>query len=343
MQKYIKLDNPSVSILVTGKTGVGKSTLVNALIGMEVAITGKTKRGVTDKVETHKKIRNGVHIHVCDTPGLASLNKDDSDILHDALKECKNVDLLLFCLRMTDTRFNKYQVREMELVTSIFGRDIWKKGMIILTHANDMPNDTKTFNEELEGWQDVIRDTVIDREVFDPEVAEKIPIVPTGFEELQLPDITNWLSEFWVQGFRRMRFEPMWHLIALNKKRMRSKADGNIDMHQNPKDQPLIVCDMSIERLIDPKHFLLLSTLIGTAIGSVVGMGIGSIPLAAAAGTSCMGIASIAYQAFGWIETEVDCFQQALEQSLIAAFLDEHPEVLQSPEYKELFTKLNVS
>lgn len=342
MQKHVNLKNPSIRILVIGKTGVGKSTLVNALVGAKVAKTGDTLMGVTEKIGVHKKTKNGIHIHVCDTPGMATIGTDNSDTLYSALQECKDFDLLLFCMRMTDYRFDDYNVREMQLITKVFGGDIWKKGMIILTHANDMHiKEKEDFKFKLHEWQFVVRNQVVHHKIFDPAVV-KIPIVPAGFMEEELPDRSSWISELWVQGFRRMGFEPMLYLVLLNRNRTYSTRDGARGSYESLYDQPLITCDMSstYERPIDENHFQVLSALVGSVIGSVIGMGVGSVPMAAVTGVSFMGLANVLYNKFGWTSKEtVNCFEEALGRDLIAAFLKKFPQYLRSSEYQKLLLR----
>jgi tRNA U34 5-carboxymethylaminomethyl modifying GTPase MnmE/TrmE len=56
-----------VRILIAGKTGVGKSTLVNAVFGEKVATTG-TGRPVTNEIRWYEP--PGLPVRLCDTKGL---------------------------------------------------------------------------------------------------------------------------------------------------------------------------------------------------------------------------------------------------------------------------------
>ena len=66
-----------VNILVAGKTGVGKSTLVNILVGEEVAKVGKTLYPETVDVNPYRLESfhgSGVDVVIWDTPGLQARN-----------------------------------------------------------------------------------------------------------------------------------------------------------------------------------------------------------------------------------------------------------------------------
>jgi predicted GTPase len=69
----------TVNILIAGKTGVGKSTLVNAVFGKTVATTG-AGRPVTDEIKWYEP--EGLPVRLCDTKGLelAGFNKILADL-----------------------------------------------------------------------------------------------------------------------------------------------------------------------------------------------------------------------------------------------------------------------
>jgi len=192
-------ESSSIRILVTGKVGVGKSTLVNALVGMNVSKTGHDVGSVTKKVERKVVYKNDIRVDITDTPGLGDLDMESDDTLHDALEYNDDIDLLLFCMKMTED-FTRYHKQEINAITNIFGKYIWNKGLFVLTFANEISE--IDFTTELVKMKSVIRDKITD--IVDPRVAEKIPIVPTGFKEPQLPDRPSWISELWIQVFRRI-------------------------------------------------------------------------------------------------------------------------------------------
>lgn len=67
-QTYEKeiITQPELNIIIAGKTGVGKSTLINAVFGEDVAKTGEGKP-VTKGIKPH--INKEKHLTIYDTEG----------------------------------------------------------------------------------------------------------------------------------------------------------------------------------------------------------------------------------------------------------------------------------
>ena len=88
-------DGKSIDVLVTGKSGVGKSSLLNYLLGKEIFKVGASKEvPCTSKVECQVSEKNGITIRAWDSPGLQD-GTGDAKYLKDLQDNCSKVDLML--------------------------------------------------------------------------------------------------------------------------------------------------------------------------------------------------------------------------------------------------------
>src|SRR6516225_1504783 len=67
-----------LTFLITGRTGVGKSSTVNTLIGQEIAEVGAFE-AATRNVKLYRVDIHGIRCEVVDTPGLCDQEGDEND------------------------------------------------------------------------------------------------------------------------------------------------------------------------------------------------------------------------------------------------------------------------
>ena len=241
LQWCTQKDRNTFSLLIVGKTGVGKSSLVNALVGKPVAVVGHDKIRGTDKVTSYDIDIEGVKVRVWDTTGLRDDDDDDDEEdeeedstgndkkylaeMQSKIKE--ELDLVIFCLRMDDKRFQHDDRQTFKIVTDRFGKELWKNAVIALTFANKVEDpaggDSKAyFEQDLAKWQSKINSFLSKKIRLDPERVQSLQFVPTGNNLLLtvLPNGEKWLSKFWIACYTVARKSAAFNLYQINKERL---------------------------------------------------------------------------------------------------------------------------
>ncbi|XP_020551045.1 uncharacterized protein LOC110012318 isoform X1 [Sesamum indicum] len=150
-----KLKNQDVNtltILVMGKGGVGKSSTVNSIIGERV-VTVSAFQAETPRPVMVSRSRSGFTLNIIDTPGLVEGGYVSDQVL-DTIKSFlgrfllnKTIDVLLYVDRLDTYRVDNLDKQIVKAITDSFGKEIWHKAMVVLTHAQLSPPDALSYEE----------------------------------------------------------------------------------------------------------------------------------------------------------------------------------------------------
>ena len=131
-----------VNIVFVGKSGAGKSVLQNNILGIEGEVI-LSSRHITKDLVTNSVGKHGVTINITDTIGLQGRKRECRAKLKQLSNYMKvvqgNVDLLVYCLPVDpSSKFNDAQPVIMESLQEAFGKDIWKKCIVVFTFSNQV-------------------------------------------------------------------------------------------------------------------------------------------------------------------------------------------------------------
>ncbi|ERN15183.1 translocase of chloroplast 34, chloroplastic [Amborella trichopoda] len=145
----LKEENVStVTILVMGKGGVGKSSTVNSLLGERVAAVSAFQSEAMRPIIC-SRARAGFTLNIIDTPGLVEggfVNEHALEIIKRFLLN-KTIDILLYVDRLDGYRVDNLDRQVIKAITDSFGKGIWQRGLVVLTHAQLSPPDGLSYDE----------------------------------------------------------------------------------------------------------------------------------------------------------------------------------------------------
>ncbi len=242
--------------MVTGKTGAGKSTLINGLIGLgQVARVGKELEGVTRDVTSYPREINGVQFNIWDAPGLQDTTESDDVTLDDITAKLEqdlegtDIHLLLYCHRMDTDRLHSSDELVFKSLIKRFGPKIWETSVIALTFANkvdppefDEIKDEESKREEVQEYfkqrpieyKNKIVD-ILKKNGMDEQKASEIAVIPTGYykktDKIPNPykvlDIEDWFNPFWIACAERMKETALVPLLMSQMGRIELVGESN--------------------------------------------------------------------------------------------------------------------
>ena len=238
--RSLKCGSESINILLTGKTGVGKSSLINAIIGEILADEGKSLGGQTRDVTCHERIVNHIKFKVWDSPGLQDITEKDGNITERIMQTlrqyCSHLHLFLYCIRMDRDRVEISELQAIKQLSQLFSPKIWDSAIFALTFANRVvpPPEKETdeeeaqwFTERIKEFKEVIVDALVENGV-PINKAKQVPVIPTGYHKptkhmpnpRKLFDRPDWFNPFWHSCARQMEENTIMALLASQRHRV---------------------------------------------------------------------------------------------------------------------------
>lgn len=205
----VDIGNKERKMLVIGKTGVGKSALINALAGNEVSPESDMETGTYNVEKIVAELSNGIKVTFYDTPGLHDAKGKEKEYLRQIIDISKDIDLVVYCNKVTDTRITEEDCATLCEFTRVLGEEFWNNTIIALTFANMVQPKTnirdpamrkQALEEKVKLMSTKLQEVLQSKAKLSSNLAKSIPIVPVGYhseEGLILANGRHWFTDFW--------------------------------------------------------------------------------------------------------------------------------------------------
>lgn len=199
----------SLTMLVCGRVGVGKSRFINHLVGAKVRKLKHLGLQSTESDPVEKEIVKAINVEVeiYDTSGLQGYQELDGKILDDISLVYKDVDIILYCIDMTVTRWSPEETNALSILTRRLGEDMWNKSILVLTKADkvhhlqdeytDSDNEKLHFERVFTRLLQRFHSELTKLPLPVPQkIAEEVPAVATSSRK-HLPNGQDFISALW--------------------------------------------------------------------------------------------------------------------------------------------------
>ena len=286
-------------VAVAGKTGAGKSSLLNGFIGLKVFKEGDKLEPETSEVSEARSVKGNIEVIAWDCPGLHDGTKNEKRYLQDLKRKTQGqLDLLMYCVSVEDPRFDMLRhTNAIRKITTALGKDVWKHSLVVLTFCNyhvTQLSSKRLPEREMEGkfeaflasWKEKVKEA-LQTAGISRSIIKDIPIVPAGYhKQPHLPGHPFWLSELWVHCLKVLKdHEARKAILMLNKDRIRQhekyikEGDFDKDIHEQP-----IVFTSTTKSILASFGINLGTMAAGAAIGgTILGIAVGIPTLGAGA------------------------------------------------------------
>ena len=205
--------NKRLVFFVVGRTGWGKSSTVNSLLGQEICKVNDYVPETADVVGFNFEI-NGIKATVFDTPGLCDGSGNDQVYIDMIRSKVPTPDSMLYVTRLDETRPENDQ-RAIKIISEALGPIVWQYAVIVFTFANNVK--ASEYKTKLIRKKQIIRE-LISKQIHnshDERMSYRIPAVAIDNTSKTTPDGQQWLGNLFTEIVNTVTKEGSLALLSM--------------------------------------------------------------------------------------------------------------------------------
>ena len=296
---------PEFCVLLIGETGSGKSTLINNLLGAEVAPEGHTCQSETKTIRQYRGTVASVPVVLYDTPGMDDMTAGSNRDLCKEIKKLirsKKICLTIFCFSMNEQRIKRSHISTMRAYHEATVN--WDSAIVALTFADKIKapraerkgegfNEAEHFRAKISEWEATLQDTLVRKVGVPQSVAQSLIMRPTTDEwDSKLPDNQEWFVPLWLDILDGLSPAACFRFLEIHKDNITVESDTEVSK-EHDGGKKIRLTDIELVRLkriaedklrsINPRSAASGvggAVLVIGGVGTVIAFGMGVVGLA---------------------------------------------------------------
>ncbi|XP_078020755.1 GTPase IMAP family member 7-like isoform X2 [Epinephelus lanceolatus] len=221
-------------VVILGKTGAGKSSLANTILGEKPFEVDDTSNSGTRECRAETRSVNGRNITLIDTPGFFNTERSEEELNHEIVRcitECAPGPHAFLIVLKVD-KFTKQEQDVINKIHQYFSEEVFKYATVVFTYGDQLKGQTiEEFVHQNKSLSDLVKKCGGRCHVIDNEYWKDNPKDEYRSNKYQVEKILNTIDEITKANKGRCYTNEMLQVvqeIIEQKKTHIRKSSGNM-------------------------------------------------------------------------------------------------------------------